>query len=43
LKITGRNYASNSIDEIHIENILGGLKTEEIAGNTTSGIFQNIS
>jgi hypothetical protein len=42
-KITGRNYASNLIDEILIENVLDGRKTGEKAGNTTFEIFQNIS
>jgi hypothetical protein len=30
MKIMSINYAFNSIDEIHIENIPDGLKTEEI-------------
>jgi len=30
--ITERSNASDSIDEIHIENIPDGLETEEIAG-----------
>jgi hypothetical protein len=28
--IMGRNHTSNSIDEIHVENIPDDLKTEEI-------------